>query len=97
MTRTEQLSRAAEPAPDNVRYSYVYAIALQSTGNVKQAIELLESSHGLHPGNTDVLYALVTVNRDAGNQAAALRYVAILRKLLPENAVIRQLEQQLNQ
>ena len=91
----EQLSRAAELAPDDVRFSYVYAIALQSTGEVDRALEVLETSHGLHPGNPDVLFALVTVNRDAGNKQAALRYLAALIKLMPENMAIRQLQQEL--
>ena len=93
----EQLSRAVDLAPDDVRYSYVYAIALQSAGEVDKALSVLETSYGLHPGNPDVLFALVTVNRDAGNKQAALRYVAALRKLLPENVAIKQLEKQLNQ
>jgi tetratricopeptide (TPR) repeat protein len=91
----EQLSRAAELAPDDVRFSYVYAIALQSTGEVDKALEVLETSYGLHPGNPDVLFALVTVNRDAGNKQAALRYLAALIKLMPENMAIRQLQQEL--
>jgi len=37
----------------------------------------------------------VTINRDAGNKEAALRYVTVLKKLLPENMAVRQLEQQL--
>ena len=91
----EHLSRAAELAPDNVRYSYVYAIGLQSTGDVDKALDVLETSHGLHPGNPDVLFALVTVNRDAGNKQAALRYVAALIKLMPDNMAIRRLQQEL--
>ena len=91
----KHLSLAADSARDNVRYNYVYAIALQSAGKVELAIEVLEASHGLHPGNVDLVYALVTINRDAGNKEAALRYVAVLKKLLPENMAVRQLEQQL--
>jgi predicted CXXCH cytochrome family protein len=93
----KHLSKAAELAPAEVRYSYVYALGLQSAGNVDKAIELLEASHGLHPGNTDILYALVTINRDIGNIEKARHYVSTLKKLLPDNAVVRQLEQQLNQ
>jgi len=91
----EQLSQAAKLARDNVRYNYVYAIALQSAGKLGQAIDVLEENYGLHPGNADLVYALVTMNRDAGNKDAALRYAAVLKKLLPENMAVRQLEQQL--
>ena len=91
----KHLSKAAELARDNVRYNYVYAIALQSAGKIPQAIEVLEASYGLHPGSADLVYALVTINRDAGNKEAALRYVEVLKKLLPENMAVRQLGQQL--
>jgi tetratricopeptide (TPR) repeat protein len=91
----EKLAKAVELAPGEARYSYVYAIGLQSSGSLAKAIEVLETSHGLHPGNPDILFALVTINRDAGNREVALRYLQSLKKLLPDNATLGQLEQQL--
>ena len=90
-----KLSRAVELDPGIARYSYVYAIALQSLGQIEKAIEILESSYGQHPGNVDILLALVTINRDAGNREQALRYLQPLKKLLPGNRSITLLEQQL--
>ena len=91
----KNLSRAVQLDPGDARYSYVYAIALQSLGNEEKAIEVLESSFGQHPGNVDILLALVTINRDAGNREQALRYLQPLKKLLPGNRALTQLEQQL--
>ena len=79
----EQLRKAMELAPDNVRYAYVYAIALNSTGAVPQALALLERTHRMHPTNPDVLSALVSIARDRGDFAAALTYARELAALYP--------------
>ena len=47
----DQLRQASELAPDNVRYAYVYAIALNSTGAAAQAMTLLERTHRQHPAD----------------------------------------------
>lgn len=75
------LKKAVELDADNVRYIYVYAIALNSAGKVKQALNLLHKVHLRYPNNTDILTALVTFNRDAGNDFAAQRYMKKLEKL----------------
>jgi Flp pilus assembly protein TadD len=84
-----QLRQASELAPDNARYAYVYAVALNSTGAVDQAIALLEHTHRQHPTNPDVLVALVSITRDKGDIAAALRYARELAGLHPTDAQIR--------
>ncbi|HEX3403605.1 MAG TPA: tetratricopeptide repeat protein [Acetobacteraceae bacterium] len=92
----DQLRQASELAPDNVRYAYVYAIALNSTGAVPQAVTLLERTHRLHPTDPDVLGALVSIARDSGDLATALRYARELAGLYPSNiqlgAMVRDLE-----
>ena len=75
------LKKAVELDADNVRYIYVYAIALNSAGEVKQALDVLHEAHLLYPSNTDNLTALATFNRDAGNDFAAQRYMKKLEKL----------------
>jgi predicted Zn-dependent protease len=52
----EQLRRASELAPDNTRYAYVYAVALNSTGAPVEAMALLERVHRQHPTDRDVLW-----------------------------------------
>ncbi len=84
-----QLRQASELAPDNVRYAYVYAIALNSTGAADQAMTLLERTHRQHPADTDVLVALVSLARDGGDAAAALRYARELAALHPTDVQLR--------
>jgi Tfp pilus assembly protein PilF len=83
------LRRAAELAPDNARYGYVYAIGLNSTGSPQQARALLEQLHLQHPGDTDVLVALVTTARSAGDLPAALLHARELGRLFPGNRQIQ--------
>ena len=66
------LRRAHQLAPDNARYAYVYAVALNSTGAHGDALALLEQTHRQHPADRDVLLALVSIARDAGNLDTAL-------------------------
>ncbi len=86
------LAKAAEQAPDNIRFGYVYAVALNSQGKVGSAIKQLASMHQRYSGNTDILYALVTFNRDAGQFKDALTYLKILQGLVPENQALQQLQ-----
>ena len=85
------LRKAAELAPDNARYGYVYAIALNSTGAPDQARALLERIHAQHPADPDVLVALVTTARSAGDFPAALMHARELAKLYPGNPQIQML------
>jgi tetratricopeptide (TPR) repeat protein len=82
---------AAALAPDNARYAYVYAVALNSTGAVAQATALLERTHKQHPTDRNVLEALTTFERDAGNMAAAFTHAEELAALEPGNSQIRAL------
>jgi predicted Zn-dependent protease len=53
---------------------YLYAVALNSTGQPEQAILVLQGAHNQHPNNRDILGALAAFHRDRGNQAAARSY-----------------------
>jgi tetratricopeptide (TPR) repeat protein len=76
-----ELETAARLAPENVRYIYVYAVALNSTGKPDEAIEQLQVAHDRFPGNVEILQALVSFNRDAGNAFAAERYMKKLNSI----------------
>jgi Flp pilus assembly protein TadD len=92
------LRQAAELAPDNVRYGYVYAIALNSTGAPEQGRALLERIHQQHPADPEILVALVTSARTAGDLFTALTHARELAQLYPDNpqirAMLRDLENQ---
>ncbi len=56
-----------ELEPQNIRYAYVYAVALDSTGKPEHAIEILTLAHEQRPADRDVLYALISFHQKAGN------------------------------
>ncbi len=85
------LRRASELAPDNARYAYVYAVALNSTGASADATALLERTHEQHPTDRDVLTGLISIARDAGDFATALRHAQELAALDPADARLRAL------
>jgi len=87
----QSLAKAAELDVDNRRYQYVYALALQSVGKLDQAMDILRRTHERHPSDADILYALVTFNRDAGKREDALVYARKLQTLIPDNPAIEQL------
>jgi Tfp pilus assembly protein PilF len=62
------LRTAAGLALWNVRYSYVYAVALWETGDKTQALEVLESTLGRHPGNRELVSALASYYQQLGEE-----------------------------
>jgi Flp pilus assembly protein TadD len=93
----ELLRRAYELAPDNARYAYVYAVALNSTGASVEALALLERGHQQHPTDRDTLTALVSIARDTGDFALALRHARELVTLNPGDVQLRALASDLEQ
>jgi Tfp pilus assembly protein PilF len=87
----DQLRQASELAPDNVRYAYVYAIALNSAGAVDQALALLTRTHRQRPADPDVLSALISVTRGRGDFASALLYAREMAALYPSDMQVRAL------
>ena len=78
-------------APDNARYAYVYAIALNSTGSAAEATALLERTHKQHPTDRNVLEALTTLERDHGDLAQALAHAQELAAFEPGNLQVNAL------
>jgi predicted CXXCH cytochrome family protein len=79
----EELRLASVKAPHSARYIYVYAVALNSTGQPEQAVQVLQNAHERFPNDTDILSALVAFHRDMGNQGAARGYAEKLRAITP--------------
>jgi predicted CXXCH cytochrome family protein len=86
-----ELARAAELEPTRARYAYVYAVALDASGRRTDAIQALKDNLAKHPGDRDMLSALVSFNRDAGDVPAALSYAEQLAKIEPTNAELKTL------
>jgi tetratricopeptide (TPR) repeat protein len=91
----EELKAAAELDPGTPRYAYVYALALQETGDVEGALQVLDKAQARHPASRDILTALVAVNRGAGRLEAAKRYAQEMSRRYPDDpetaALLREL------
>jgi predicted CXXCH cytochrome family protein len=87
----EELEAAVKLAPENARYAYVHAVALQSEGKRDAALAELRAINERYPYDLDVLGALVSINRDAGNPKAALPYARKLAELFPNDPGLKQL------
>lgn len=74
------LGAASAAAPDQARYAYVYALALQSADRLGDAIEALEAAANRHTDDPDLLELLVEFLLQRGDvpkaQSVAARYVA---------------------
>ena len=72
-------------SPDNTRYSYVYAVALNDTGKKSESIRVLEEAHEQHPGDREILYALINFNREIGDILSARQYAEMLLEVSPHD------------
>ncbi len=76
-----ELERAVKAPPLRPRYAYVLAIALDSVGQTRRAIEVLEAAERKHGGNREILEALVSFQAKAGHRDAAALYAKKLQDL----------------
>lgn len=87
------LAKAAALDAGNARYAYVYAVALQSVGNLDEALRVLQKAKEKHPADVDILYALMSYYQAVGKNEQAVVHARKLEKLLPSNEKIRKLIQ----
>jgi predicted CXXCH cytochrome family protein len=88
---------AVELEPDRSHYTYVYAVALHSSGRVDESIKVLKGNLTRHADDRDTLFALVTFNRDAGETGAALDYAEQLSHIAPNDRDIARLTDELRE
>ena len=91
-----QFEQAAVLRPGNARFTYVYGVALNSAGRSDDAVTVLEDGLLRFPTDADILFALVTMQRDRGNIESALEYAHRLQQLRPMDQNVRSLVQQLS-
>jgi tetratricopeptide (TPR) repeat protein len=91
------LRQAVTLDPGSVRYTYVYAVALHSTGRSAEAIQVLQEALRQWPADRDLLFALASFQRDAGDLAAARRTVQALLAAHPRDAGAQVLAAELRQ
>lgn len=87
----EALRLAVAASPDNARYAYVYAVALNSLGNSVAATNLLSTIKDRFPADFDIHWALATMLRDQGETAAAREVAADLAQRYPDVQQVRTL------
>ncbi len=90
-----ELRRSAELEPARARYAYVYAVALHSAGRGAEAVTILKESLKQHSDDRDILSALISFNREAGDIGAALDYAERLARTEPSNRTLSDLVQEL--
>jgi len=78
-----ELGAASELEPDNARYAYVYAVALNSLGQPDAAIALLSNARRRFPADFDVHWALATMLRDQGRRDEAMTVATELARVYP--------------
>jgi tetratricopeptide (TPR) repeat protein len=87
----EHLARAAEGQPDNSRYVYVHAVALNSMSQPQAATDLLADAATRFPMDFDIHWALATMFRDQGRFEEARVVAAELARKFPENPGVEEL------
>jgi Flp pilus assembly protein TadD len=75
----EDLGAAAEGAPEEPRYAYVLAVALNSAGEIDAAITAIDRGLTLHTEDSELLALGASILRDAGRASEARRYEARLQ------------------
>ena len=91
-----ELAKAAELAPGEPRYAYVYAVALHDAGEPRRSIDVLTQAYQRHRGARDILIALVEYEAQAGNREAAVAWARKLLAVTPDDPQSRQLLEQLD-
>jgi predicted CXXCH cytochrome family protein len=92
----KSFERAVELDPETARYSYVYAVALESVDRRDDAIDVLEETAQRHPWDRDVLVALVDYLMAAEDHERARDYVEKLLAVDPGNPAALRLHERLS-
>jgi Flp pilus assembly protein TadD len=85
------LGRAAVLEENDPRLAYVYAVALQSTGELGRSIDVLDRALDLHPYDRDLLVAAISYLVEAGRFQEAQVRADELRAVEPDNPGVLEL------
>ena len=80
-----ELAESVRLAPADARYAYVRAVAVNDSGQPREALELLEKALAQHPHDRDLLSGLAFYSAQAGALEVARSYAQRLAELDPEN------------
>jgi tetratricopeptide (TPR) repeat protein len=87
----KEFVKANKLVPNDVRYAYVYAIALNSLGKQHKALNVLKEVDKQQPHNLQILSTLISMSRESGDNKTALIYAHKAAEALPNNKEIEQL------
>jgi tetratricopeptide (TPR) repeat protein len=87
----KELEKAAELAPNEARYSYVYGVALQSVKGKAAAIEYLKKAQKRHPADLNILFGLASFSLENGDLKEAAEYANQLLILAPQHQGAQQI------
>ncbi len=87
----QELGSANHLAPENTRYTYVYAVALHSIGKKQEALSVLDEMALRQPYDLDLLSALISMYREKGDAKTARLYAKKAAEILPDDMSLKQL------
>jgi Flp pilus assembly protein TadD len=90
-----ELRRAADLDRNSARYAYIYGVALHSAGHQHEAIAYLKDSLPAHPENRDIVMAIISFSREAGDAATALRYAEQAARIAPDDPAVKRMVEEL--
>lgn len=79
----KHLRQAYQLAPHQIRYAYVYSVALQNVQQIEDAIFVAESALKKQPGNRELLSALLSYYRQKGDLVNYNKTRAVLNNQKP--------------
>ena len=82
----EQLHLATQLAPGQPHYIYVYAVAVQTAGDLAGAIMVLDEGLSRFPEDRELLVGAAAFSRDLNDLDRAIAYVRRLVALDPNDA-----------
>ncbi len=85
------LGEAADLRPEDPRYAYVHAVAIEASGNRAEALRLLTEAWRRFPSDLDILGALVAYSRADGDADQALLWGRRLADVAPQDDALRQM------
>ncbi len=77
-----ELRLAADLAGNSAQYAYLYGVALHSAGRPQDALAHQKESQNAHPGDREILIAITSFSREAGDSVTALQYAEKLYKVV---------------
>lgn len=93
----DALKKANSLAPDNARYAYVYAVALQSVGQASESAAVIAHALGRTPNDADLVGFALNGALRSGDIDRARLLASKLTLLRPDDADIARLNAQLRQ